>query len=51
MTVDQGLTTINGIKLSIVISDIVYHILKDLTMYYGPHLGDFSFEVKPNVFS
>ena len=33
MTVDQGLTTINGIKLSIVISDIVYHILKDLTMY------------------
>ena len=33
MAVDQGLTTINGIKLSIVISDIVYHILKDLTMY------------------
>ena len=30
---DQGLTIVNGIKLSIVISDIVYHILKDLTMY------------------
>ena len=30
LAVDQGLTTINGIKLSIVISDIVYHILTDL---------------------